>query len=155
MDTPVNQSMTFEKTVKYFEDNGFVESNTPKNRKKFYQYLKDKEVRYRTEIIGYINGRGDMCRWTAGKSIGWDLGRIVKWINDKRILPDDLKQVCNRNHFRDWFSFDDIKDVFNEIMSNRERYDLIKKMGHNLERIKYTPFDCYPLRKTIVRISKM
>ena len=36
-------SMTFNQMILYFEVNGFVESNSPKNRKKLYQYLEIKE----------------------------------------------------------------------------------------------------------------
>lgn len=144
-----NQSMTFSQMLNFFETNGYVETNSPKNRKKLYRYLEEKGIPFTTKIVGYSKGKKDLCRWTSGRKIGWDLGRIVKWIDAKRILPEDLQPYCN-----DIFKFDDIKDVFNEQMSNRERYDLIKDKWNDPydSAYKYTPFDRPLLRTTIVRI---
>lgn len=142
----MNQSMLYSDMLTYFLDNGVVESNSPKNRKKLYDYLRTNHIKYTTEIIGYTNGRKSLCRWGTG--IGWDIGRVVRWIEQKRLLPEDLEEHC-----RYPFEFDDIKPVFGH-MSNSDRADLIiEKWGDAFEWTKWTPFDKCSIRKTIVRIT--
>lgn len=140
-----------------FRQNGMVESDSPKNRKKLYRQLEQDGVKWKTEIIGYTQGEGkSLNRWIGGRKIGWDLGRVVKWIREKRLLPDDLKAACESQWMHEAFKFDDIKDVFNENMPGKDRYNLIqRRWGELLEWHKYTPFDNCVLRKSIVRITQV
>lgn len=149
-----------------FRQNGMVESDSPKNRKKIYHQLKTDGVKWRTEVIGYTSGEGkSMCRWIgSSRKLGWDLERVVKWIREKRLLADDLKAACEVQYMNETFKFDDIKEVFNEnpvfgsnrTLTGRERYALIEeKWGEPLGWIRYTPFDMCGLRKTIVRITRI
>lgn len=144
----INQSLLYEDLKTYLLLHKSCETNSPKNRNKLYSFLQKEGLTYTTEIIGYTNGNKTMNRWTQ-PSIGWDYGRVAKWINSKRILPEDLKACCNEN-----FIFEDIAAIFDEHMPNKQRIMLLKdKWGEKLEWTKYTPFDNCRLRKTIVRIT--
>lgn len=147
MDLP-QQSMKFDDMVAVFLREGVVESDSPKNRKQLHRYLHENRIPYRKEIIGATSGKRTGCRY--GYGLHWDLGRVVRWIEAKRLLPKDLEAVCS-----DIFRFEDISEVFNEKMSNRERYALIKeKWGEDFIYQKYTPFDYCRIRKTIVRVTR-
>ena len=137
---------------------GVVESNSPDNRRKLYHKLIEQKIKYTTEIIGYTETTKYLNR--HADHIGWDLGRVVKWIAHKRILPEDLKTACEIAGEK--YCFEDVKDVFNPNMSNKERYKIIKEawgrylytdISRDLYEDKYTPFDYCYLRKTIVRIK--
>ena len=147
--------MLYSQMLTVFTQNGVVESDSPKNRKKLYNQLRQDGVKWKTEIIGYTKGERSMSRWLASPGkIGWSLGRVCKWIREKRLLPDDLKEACEHPSLCEYFKFNDIKEVFNENMSGRDRFELIEqKWGYNMEWVKYTPFDLCVLHKSIVRIS--
>ncbi|XWV25173.1 hypothetical protein QJ856_gp0599 [Tupanvirus deep ocean] len=145
------QSMTFEKTFEKLVTNGWVESNSPKNRKKIYALLNEKKINYRTQVIGYTSGKRCLSRWSGCRSIGWDLGRIVKWIAQKRILESDLREACEVSGD---FDFDKIKSIFSTEVSTHKKYEIIQReWGYRLGWVKWTPFDYCSLRKTIVRIE--
>lgn len=146
------QAMQYSQMLEIFLQNGIVESNSPKNRRRLYQQLEKDGIDWKSEIIGYTNGEKELCRWNGRKrKLGWDLGRVVKWINEKRLLPDDLEKACGRTTFK----FEDIKEVFNENISNKIRYEIfIDKWGDPSDWSKWTPFDYCVLRKTIVRITR-
>lgn len=147
------QAMQYPQMLEVFLQNGVVESNSPKNRKKLYQQLEKDHITWTTEIIGYTAGQKELCRWNGKtRKLGWSLSRIVKWIQEKRLLPDDLEKACERTTFK----FEDIKEVFNENISNKDRYQIfIDKWGDPSGWPKWTPFDYCVLRKTIVRITKI
>ncbi|XWV26434.1 hypothetical protein QJ857_gp0635 [Tupanvirus soda lake] len=128
----------------------WIESDSPKNRKKLYALLKKNKITYITKIIGYTNGKKNISRWSDRK-IGWDLGRVVKWITHKRILESDLMKACEISNN---FDFDKIKQIFSEEIPMHEKYNIIQReWGEQLKSHKWTPFDYCYLRKTIVRIQ--
>lgn len=130
-------------------DNGVVIVESPKIRKRIYNSLEQQGIKWDTEIIGYTTGYKSIGR--SSSKLGWDLGRIAKWIKAKRITYENLEEACNTTNY---FNFDDIKDVFNGTMTSPEIYNIIKdKWGEKLIRIGYTPFDMCILRKTIVKIT--
>lgn len=149
----MSQSMVYSQMLIVFLQYGVVESNSPKNRRRLYEQLKKDQIKWKNEIIGYTTGKKFLCRWVGKRAVGWDLGRIVKWIQEKRLIKEDLEKACQDS---DIFNFDDIKEVFNNNMPLKEKYNLIQeKWGNNLEWVKYTPFDMCYIRKTIVRITKI
>src|SRR5579864_4794801 len=81
------------------------------------------------------------------------MGRIAKWIRDRRLLAEDIEPLCN-----DIFKFNDIKAIFAENMTLRDRIAIIEKSWGEMiysYQYKYTPFDQASLRKTIVKITRV
>lgn len=149
-----HQSMKLADMIIAFEHDGVVESNSPKNRKKLYEYLNLKEIKFKREVIGYTDGRKQGSRWVR-RDLNWDLGRVVKWIADGRLLAEDLKETV-RDSWK--YNFEDIQDVFKPEMPTHEKYKLIVEKWGTEEEIKddkWSPFDCCVIRKTIVRITRV
>lgn len=147
----MNQNLNLEQLIDRFGELGYVECRSPKNRRKLYRYLWKNGIQYKTEIIGYTIGSKSMCRW-SGRCMGWDLGRVVKWIKAERITPDDLRKCCHKGRYK----FEDIEKAFDKDVPMNEKWEIIKKgWGGLIEWDKYTPFDNCPLRKTIVRITRV
>ena len=150
-----HQSMSVIKMYETLEKDGIVECNSPKNRQKLYLLLNKNKKKFDTEIIGYTNGEKSLCRWLHN-AIGWDIGRIVKWISAKRLLADNVNRACINNECMTHvsFNFADIAPAFTNELSNKKKFNLIsEKWGEKLESTKYTPFDYCVLRKTILRIK--
>lgn len=145
-----------------FERTSFIISDSPKMRIKFYLLLQKKGIEFKSTIVGYTSGYKSMCRWAGKRRMGWDLGRIAKWIKHKRLLKADLESYCTSDsniciyeHTYVW-DFDEIKSVFDENKSRNEIKKIIEdNWGCRLESDKWTPFDYLGIKKTIVRIDKV
>lgn len=146
-----NQTLRYDDMLDVFLKDGVVESNSSKNRYKLYKYLEEHNIKFKKEIIGY---------WNSYKKLSWSsettekkLKLIVKWISSGRFLPEDIKDGC----YTKCFKFDDIKEIFDDNMSNREKYNIIKKKwgeDFNLG-LSWSPFSFCPLRNPIVRITRI
>lgn len=136
---------------------GVVECNSPKNRKRLYKMLQEKGIRFTSKVIGHTKGRGfNLCRWVGGATKAWDIPRIAKWIAAKRLLSKDVEKAC-----KDWFPFfstnqfklDKIRDAWALGWNVQQIHDLIlAEWGEALVDYKWTPFDRCFVRKTIARI---
>lgn len=151
----ITNSMLYDDMLKVFLETGTVESNSPKNRKLLYQYMERHGIKYRTEFVRYQNATKDISNWSFNKRCGWDLGRVAKWIEGKRILKEDIKDICDTQLNRS-YNFDDISCVFDDNKRCKEIYSIInEKWGEQLSNDKWTPFDLCPLRTRILRIIRI
>lgn len=152
-----NQSMLYQDTQDVLLMDGIVESNSPKNRDKLYSFLQKNKIKYTTTIIGYTSGSRMLSRYPKHRgeswAMKWEIGRIMRWINQKRILPDDVSKRCT-DMWNDNFVFNDIKEIFDKTISHKKRYAILKtKWGALLLDSCMTPFSRISLHKTIVRIQ--
>ncbi len=149
-----SHSMTLPQMILAFDRDGTVTSNSPKLRHKLYKRLHDLKIEFATTIVGYTDGNRRLCRWDGSNhKIGWDIGRIAKWICYKRLLQDDLEQQCSRTV--DSFNFESIKHVFDDDKTRAEIVTIFnREWGDELIDHKWTPFDTCTLKKTIVQIDK-
>ena len=97
--------------------------------------------------------------------MGYDLGRIAKWIIAKRLLYRDL--ACISEYYSDRFNVKDIEKAFSGTLSKKEIMDLfLEKWGNvrnyrndngtgYIEPNKYGPIDDCVLSKTIVIITDL
>lgn len=134
---------------------GSVSSNSPKNRKKLYALLRAKRIKFKVRITASEPTTRLICRWTGGNALSWDLGRIAKWIVKKRILKEDLEQVCARFYTNgEYFPFEKIVSVFDANRSFNDIYQTFTiHWGEQLEWIKWTPFDHLHLRTSVATIT--
>ena len=133
---------------------GFIICNSPKIMKFLHDKLQKMKLKVRTEIVGDTGGKKDLCRWASGKhQIGWDFGRIAKWIHQKRLTYEILKEGCVKCG-NDTFNFDDVTEAFGNKSLKEIRGIISDKWGEYLRWTKWTPFDwCYiinPIKKIIL-----
>lgn len=156
-----SQSMNVTKMKQVLEKTGVVESNSPKNRKLLYKLLQKEHIPFYTKVIGYTGGTKTLnpnaCN---GKrtGLGYDLGRVTKWIYSKRILKDDLKKACETAYSS--HDFKSIESAFDEGLTMDEIRTILrngwgdkKNTSLNNTGSKYGPLDSCALQKTIVRIT--
>lgn len=172
----LNQSMLYQDIQDVLLMDGAVESNSPKNRDKLYSFLQKNKIKYITNIIGYTKGEKYLANSAKRKQYGikWNIGRIMKWINQGRILLEDVKQACecdengaestdnsidcrcdpNPITYRYYFVFDDVKQIFDKTIPYKKRCNILKEQwGEFLLNTDWTPFSRIRLHKTIVRIE--
>ncbi|BCS82991.1 hypothetical protein QLL95_gp1132 [Cotonvirus japonicus] len=129
---------------------GYVESNSPKNRNKIYKMLEKSKIKFSKEIIGTTSGSKSLCRWIGKGGIGWDIPRIIKWIDDGRLTKEELQRCCDL--YLDT-NFEEIHEIFDKkIPKNIRCQNLQEKWDMILDR-KWTPFDNCQIQKTIVKIT--
>lgn len=123
---------------------GSVETNSPKNRKKLYKYLKDANIDYMTEIVGYSadsSSHNGLIYWNKGK-----IGMVAKLIAQKRILYKDLSDSYGETKVK-------LLPAFQQGLQPYEIYEIIEKsLGYDLD-AKYNIFTASACRKTIKRIT--
>lgn len=151
-----NKSLKYNDMRDCFLIDGTIESDSPKNRRKLFEYLQKNKIRYVSEIIGYTKGsrllsRSPRCqgeRWARK----WDVGILIRWINQKRILIEDVKSKCKE--MNELYNFEDIQDIFDTTISCKRRCAILEeKWGERLYSGLYTPLSRLPLRKTILCIK--
>ena len=158
----ISSSWQLDSMFNEFERTGFIILDSPKMRKKFYLLLEKNNIEFKSTIVGYTSGYKSLCRWAGKRRLGWDLGRLAKWIKHKRLLKDDLESYCTskRNIFSYegtyFWDFEEIKSVFDENKSKEEIKKILEdNWGNGLRLHKWTPFDNIGIKKTIVRIDKV
>jgi hypothetical protein len=145
-------SMSVEKMYKTLIKEGKVSSNSAKNRKKLYILLKQKGILYHVKITESIKTTRTLNRWIGFQMHAWDLGRVARWIVNKRLVKEDLKEICERDFYSS-FPFHSIAQVFST-RSYKEIYQILQReWGNGIEIHKYAPFDYVSLRTTIAMIS--
>jgi len=143
-------SMSVDQMYKTLIEEGKVYSNSPKNRKKLYTLLKQKGISYHGKITGSITTSRTLNRWIDKKTHAWDLGRVARWIVNKRLVKEDLEEICEWNSS---FPFHSIAQVFHTRSYKDIHQILQREWGEALQYCKYTPFDYVALRTTIAMIS--
>lgn len=150
-----SQSLSVNQMYEKLLQNGEVESNSPKNRLRLYRLLQLKKIPFETKIIGYTSGEKSLSRW-SGYKMGWDLGRIIKWIESGRLTREELQRCCdlfNQYDCKPRAELSDIENVFNKELNREQKCQLIKNNWDEILDYKWTPFDYCMLKKTIVRIT--
>jgi hypothetical protein len=129
-----------------------VVSNSPKNRKRLYDFLESQNITFHREVVGYTEGKKRL--WQARDD--WDPRRIAKWIGGRRLDKKEVQAAFRafqkRGH--ELMHFEDIQDAWNPGLSDSERHGIMDawwKAGAEHSRVH--PFqDCF-LYTTIVRVS--
>lgn len=138
-----------ERLFEQLQKDGSVICESPKLRKHLYALLGRSKLRFNVEVTGYTSGTKRLCRWCRHKSLGWDLGRITKWIGAQRLIKDEIKTLCDGERF----VFSNIEAAWTPRLTRRQRHEIIVNgWGESLD-LKHTPFDNAVLHKTIVRIT--
>jgi hypothetical protein len=148
-----NKSLKYQDMQDVFLADGFIESDSPKNRRKLFTFLQQAKIKYKTEIIGHTSGKRLFARYPRQRgekwAVKWNLEIVMRWINQKRILSEDLEKACSEP-----FIFNDIKEVFDKTIPYQKRYNLLfDKWAELIKNAEWTPFSRLPLRKTIMRIE--
>lgn len=141
-----NMSLRVEEMKQHFHTNGYIDSNSARNRKTMYEYLEARHIPFSKSVIAYTRRRNSSM---GGKRKQWTLNHMAKLIKSQRLLAGDLEKNCCER-----FKFEDIKKVFVDVLTIDDICDLIdEKWGEDLYDSNWTPFDYCVIRKTIVRIT--
>lgn len=122
-----------------------VVCESPKIRRFIYYELKKMNVNFKTEIVG----QGGSKR-IGQYGIGWDLGRLTKWIHQGRLTSNMLESQCYSDY---WFDFNRIREAFDKNRTKKEIYDIIKnEWSHSFDSGLLNPLDRCSIITTIVKI---
>jgi len=126
------------------QKNRTIICGSPKLRKRLYQILAEEKLGYTKSVIAYTNGKKDL-----GK-IGFDAGRLAKWIESKRLLKDEVEKVYNQYHH---LKFQDIEPAWTPGLSREAIRDILEPVCSKDINDGTSPFRFVNLHKAVVRIS--
>ncbi|ALD62312.1 hypothetical protein ml_510 [Mollivirus sibericum] len=156
-ETSPRVTVGYENMLAVFERDGEVVSDSPKNRLRLYRHLGLVGIDFTKELVGYTAGERSLCRRSGSRPIRWNTKLLVKWINQGRILAEDLRECCQGDYYDERFPFEQVEPLFapSHTMTREEQSLLLERIwdGRMLED-HLTPFDRCVLRKSVIRITK-
>ncbi|AZL89509.1 hypothetical protein QKC54_gp0308 [Megavirus baoshan] len=158
-----NQCMNVDQMYKTLLSNGFVESNSPKNRMKLYKLLEQSDIKIIKKTIGYNPSTKTICRLSSGRLSKWNTMQIIKWISTGKLPEFEVQNGCDlynqiyANLFQEnpklCANLGDIKFIFEKKLSHQEKKKLMEEKWESILDMKTCPFDYCSLKKPIVRIE--
>lgn len=151
-----NECLNPEQMFDLIKKQGWVKSNSGKNRSRLYNILRKEALEWTEETIGYTTGIITLCEWSAHRSRNplWNRYRhspkhYARWIKSGRLLQKDVQSIGS-------YHVDDIAHVWNSSISVKEAAQIIDTVwGHFwTDHDKWFPFNnstC--LRKPIKKIK--
>ena len=136
-------SMPYNELLEFLLRDGSVETNSPKNRIRLYEYLRMNKIDFYTEIIGYSKDsttHNGLKYWNKSK-----LGMVAKLIAQKRILYGDLQDYGG-------IEKTELLPAFRDGLLPWEIYQILNGFSERLD-WKYNIFTCSPVTKTVKRIT--
>ncbi|AFX92374.1 hypothetical protein CE11_00344 [Megavirus courdo11] len=158
-----NQCMNVEQMYKTLLSDGFVESNSPKNRMKLYKLLEQSDIKITKKTIGYNPSTKTICRLSGGRLSKWNTMQIIKWVSTGKLPEFEVQYGCDMYNqiYTELIqekpefcaNLEDIKFIFEKNLSHKEKNKLIKEKWDLILDMKTCPFDYCSLKKPIVRIE--
>jgi len=161
------QTLPLKDTIRILIQQSFVICRSAKTRRQVYKYLHARNISFQRQIIGHTDQR--KLVWRPPNGIGWSVGRLVKWVESKRILQEDVRDISNDLGKHDqWhvaeqdhtccYHWTDLQRIMfpPSSVSFRERCRLLQNFideRKNLNSYHTPPFEWLELRCTIVKIS--
>lgn len=132
---------------------GSIVIDSPKVRARLYAILREKGIKWRSDITGHDEGKTYfMSRWTGNG--WWTINRVVKLIEHGRILKEDIIEAIDDRERYSGSNSIDLDLLFSTEKTFTEKVEHIKSYwGNNIDFDKWTPFDSCRVRKTTVRVS--
>ncbi|ANB50456.1 hypothetical protein [Powai lake megavirus] len=158
-----NQCMSVEQMYKTLLSDGFVESNSPKNRMKLYKLLEQSDIKITKKTIGYNPSTKTISRLSGSRLSKWNTAQIIKWISTGKLPEFEVQNGCDiynqiyakliQEKPEFCAKIEDIKFIFEKKLSHKEKKMLVKEKWNFILDMKTCPFDYCSLKKPIVRIE--
>lgn len=127
---------------------GEIVCDSPVVRAIIYDKLRKGGLEFTSETVDDTGGTKCLNPYAYG-GIGYEPGRLIKWVTQGRIYKQDLLNVYDQGSYRYPKSY--IDELYSDTSTHDRKYEILCEMSEALS--KYTIFDWVPLRKLIKKIK--